>query len=82
MRSSRVRHSEFWDLVDEEFGPAHGRALVHDHVLLALGSRTAQQGIDAGAPLRQVWAALCDDLDVPHERRWGRGQAPGRRPAR
>jgi len=28
-----VRNSEFWTLVDEEFGRAHGRALVKDHVL-------------------------------------------------
>lgn len=66
-----VRMSDFWTLVDGEFGPVHGRLLVHEHVLGALGHRTAQQALDAGEDARTVWFALCDDLDVPQERRWG-----------
>lgn len=63
--------SDFWTLVDDEFGPAQGRTLVRDHVLGALGHRTAQQALDGGDDPRAVWLALCDDLDVPEERRWG-----------
>jgi hypothetical protein len=66
-----VRLSQFWTMIDEEFGPGQGRALVRDHVLAGLGHRTAAQAIEAGEPLRQVWLALCEDLAVPLERRWG-----------
>jgi hypothetical protein len=74
-----VRNSEFWALVDDEFGRAHGRTLTRDHVLFELGNRTAEQALADGEPLRQVWLALCEALDVPPERRWGREDVPRRR---
>ena len=73
-----MRLSEFWTLVDDEFGAAQGRALVRDHVLGVLGHRTAEQALDAGEEPREVWLALCDELEVPPARRWGREQ-PRRR---
>jgi hypothetical protein len=63
--------SDFWGLVDGEFGGLQGRTLVRDHVLSSLGQRTAQQALDAGHEPRTVWLALCDDLEVPADRRWG-----------
>jgi hypothetical protein len=63
--------SEFWDLVDTEFGRSSSRTLVRDHVLTELGNRTAEQALSDGVPPRDVWVALCDDLDVPPERRFG-----------
>jgi hypothetical protein len=63
--------SEFWDLVDTEFGRSRSRTLTRDHVLTELGNRTAEQALAAGVPARDVWFALCDDLDVPPERRFG-----------
>ena len=63
--------SEFWDLVDGEFGRASSRTLVRDHVLAQLGNRTAEQALAAGVPPREVWLALCQDLDVPEQRWWG-----------
>ena len=66
-----MRHSEFWTLVEDEFGSAHGRALVHDHVLRAMGYRTAEQALAGRSDPRDVWLALCEELDVPPERRWG-----------
>jgi hypothetical protein len=76
--------SDFWGMVDGEFGPGHGRALIRDHVIGALGQRTAHQALEAGEDPRTVWLALCDDLDVPVERRWDRQErpAPTRRPRR
>lgn len=76
-------------LMDDEFGPAYASTLARDHVLGALGGATAQQAIEAGEPPRAVWAALCDDFDVPESRRLGKPDraapgaraAPGRRPA-
>ena len=40
----RVRLSEFWTLVDDEFGPAQGRTLVRDHVLGGAGPPDRRAG--------------------------------------
>jgi Protein of unknown function (DUF3046) len=78
-----VRQSEFWALVDGEFGAVQGRTLVRDHVIGALGHRTAAQALEAGEDPRDVWLALAADLEVPQERWWGREEpARGRRRAR
>lgn len=77
-----VRYRDFWQLVDEVFGPAYGRALVREQVLTALADRTAAQALDDGVEPRDVWHALCDALDVPDAQRWGHDrhrQAPPRR---
>lgn len=77
-----MRYREFWQLVDEVLGSAHGRALVHELVLPTLGARTAEQALDAGTEPRDVWHALCDELDIPDPQRWGldqHRQAPPRR---
>lgn len=77
-----MRYREFWQLVDEVLGSAHGRALVRELVLPSLGDRTAERALDAGVEPRDVWHALCDELDIPDARRWGADQhrqAPPRR---
>ena len=71
--------SEFWDLVDGEFGRTYSRTLVRDHVLARLENRTAEQALAAGVPPREVWLALCQDLDVPEQRWWGQEQGARRR---
>ncbi|MEJ2579195.1 MAG: DUF3046 domain-containing protein [Kineosporiaceae bacterium] len=68
--------SEFSDMVDSEFGSAQGRALLRDHVLGVLGHRTPEQALLAGVDPRAVWWALCEDLQVPPERRWGPEDPP------
>jgi hypothetical protein len=67
---------EFWQLVDEVFGPGYGRVLADEQVLDALGNLTAAAALEAGAQPRDVWHALCDAMDVPEARRWG--SAPNR----
>ena len=74
-----MRVSEFWTLVDDEFGRAYGRSLAADQVLLALEDRTPVQALDAGVDPKVVWLALCDAMDVPEQRRLGRDRAPRRR---
>lgn len=73
-----MRYREFWELVDEVLGRAHGRVLVRDLRLGGLDDRTGAQALDDGVEPREVWHALCDELDVPEARRWG---ADRRRPA-
>jgi len=73
-----VRLSEFWALADEVFGAAYARTLTAGLVLGSLGDRTADAALADGVPPREVWTALCDDMDVPEGRRWGQ-QRPQRR---
>ncbi|GAB3680279.1 hypothetical protein GCM10028814_15660 [Angustibacter aerolatus] len=68
----RVRRSEFWQLMDDEFGAGYARSVASEQHVHALGDRTAVAALDAGEDPRTVWFALCDAMDVPAERRWGR----------
>jgi hypothetical protein len=74
-----MRLSEFWVLMDDEFGAAYARLLARTHVLGSLGGRTAQEALEAGERPRTVWLALCGDMDVPDERRLGRDRPSRRR---
>ena len=76
-KTPRVRLSHFWQLMDDEFGAAYARSLARDHVVGALGNRTPQAALDGGTPPREVWLALCRDMDVPQER-WLGKEAPVR----
>lgn len=63
--------SQFWALMEGEFGAGYAHTLARSHVLGSLSDRTAEQALDAGMPPRDVWHALCDAMDVPPERRLG-----------
>jgi hypothetical protein len=67
-----MRLSDFWRLMDDEFGAAYARSLARDHVLGALGNRTPLEALEAGIKPREAWLALCADMDVPPERRLGK----------
>lgn len=67
-----MRVSEFRRAVAEEFGAAYAGVLLRDHYLTEL-SGTADEALSRGVSARDVWQALCVDLQVPVERRYGRG---------
>src|SRR5665647_1026148 len=71
-KTRRMRMSDFWRLMDDEFGAAYARSLARDHVLGALGNRTPIEAIESGVKPREAWLALCVDMDVPLERRLGK----------
>lgn len=73
-----MRRSEFHRAVADEFG-ARANAVVNDLVLSDVGGRTAADAIDAGVDPREVWLALCAELDVPADRRYGVGRLEPRR---
>ena len=73
-----MRISDFWRLMDDEFGPAYSRVLASDLVLTGLGGKTAAQALDKGVEPKQVWLAVCDMQEVPPERRLGRDIQPKR----
>lgn len=62
-----MRLTEFHELVEGQFGAVRGASLLVDHVLTALGGRTAAQAIDDGVEPRDVWRNLCSDFDVPRD---------------
>lgn len=64
-----MRLSEFWALMEQEFGGPYGRSVAGSHVIHALGDLTATEALDQGVNVRRVWTALCDDLQIPEERR-------------
>ncbi|MGB4779460.1 DUF3046 domain-containing protein [Microbacterium sp.] len=67
-----MRRSEFARAVDAEFG-GRGAALIADLVLAPLDDRTAAQALADGLEPREIWLALCAEMDVPESRRHGVG---------
>ena len=65
-----MRRAEFDRLVSGEFGRHSAEWTITSHVLQHYG-HTPVEMIEQGADLRDVWLALCDDFDVPEERRLG-----------
>lgn len=68
-----MTRSEFHLAVADEFGDSQGRALVREMVLSPLGHRSAHDALEDGALPKDVWAALCDAMQVPISRRHGVG---------
>lgn len=65
-----MRLTEFHQLIQDEFGRVQGNWIVHSHVPAGY-DRTVEQLIEDGIGLRKLWSVLCDDFDVPDERRLG-----------
>ncbi|MDE0573361.1 DUF3046 domain-containing protein [Demequina sp. B12] len=78
-----MRLSEFWSLADAVFGPGYSRTLARELALDAAGSMTCEQALAGGVAARDVWHALCDQMDVPMDQRDGglrENLVPPRRP--
>lgn len=71
-----MRLSDFWRLMDDEFGTGYSRLLAGDLVLAALDGRTPEQALAAGYQPKTVWIAVCEQQEVPPQRRWGRDIKP------
>lgn len=61
--------TEFRARTVETFGELRADHLVRTHHLAACEGRTAREAIDDGAPVKQVWLALCVEFDVPESQR-------------
>lgn len=72
VRGFVVRMSEFQRACAAEFGADYCHVLIRDHWVAVLGG-TAQEALARGVAAREVWQALCVELEVPLERRYGRG---------
>ena len=59
-----MRLSEFRLAVVEAFGDAYAPTLCKQLALTNLDSLTANEALERGIPPRDVWHALCDQMDV------------------
>jgi hypothetical protein len=65
----RVRLTHFRQLMADEFGSVRAASISSDHVFSALEGRTVEQALEAGVDPRDVWRAVCDEFEVPADRR-------------
>lgn len=77
-----MQEREFWQLLEEVFGRSYGRALAQDQQLTRLDGMTVVEALKAGIEPRVAWNVLCDQMDVPDSRRWGRGHNAPPMPAK
>ncbi len=77
-----VREREFWELLEEIFGRSYGRSLARDQQLTVLENMSVVQALEAGVEPRTVWNVLCDQMDVPDSKRWGKDHNAPPLPAR
>ena len=59
-----MRLTVFWERMRAHFGPL-AESFAADHVLGELGQRTVEQALQAGMPAKDVWRAVCREMDVP-----------------
>lgn len=64
-----MKHSEFWEALETVFGSSYGRSLAQDLVVPGLGL-TCMEALETGVPPRDVWHALCDEMQVDEADRW------------
>lgn len=65
--------------MDAAFGAARARALADDLVLASLGGRSPSEALASGVPVRAVWDAVCDAMDLDDDARWRHRDDPRRR---
>jgi hypothetical protein len=54
-----VRLTDFWDRLEQTFGPAYARSVAADQVLSELGGRTINEALAQGEEAAVVWRAVC-----------------------
>ena len=59
-----MRLTEFWQRMEEAFGPAYARSLAADFRLPTLGA-TVDEALRQGVDTKDVWRAVVTEFDVP-----------------
>lgn len=60
-----MRLTDFWQRMDEVFGPAYAASWAADHAVADLDGRTVVQALTDGVAAKQVWRAVCSEVEVP-----------------
>ena len=66
---ARVRITEFWQKMDEQFGSVYAQSVAKDYVLAGLGDRTVQKALADGEDVKVIWRAVCAAFPVPERLR-------------
>lgn len=53
-----MRQSDFWQRLEQVFGPGYAPSVARDQVLAQLGGRTIVEALDAGEKAAEVWRAV------------------------
>jgi hypothetical protein len=53
-----VRLSDFWERMEQAFGPGYAVSVARDQVLPQLGGRTVVEALEAGERIVDVWRAV------------------------
>lgn len=60
-----MKHSEFIEALAVTFGDSRASAVLHDVSLPHLGHATPASLLEAGVAPRQIWEAICAEMDLP-----------------
>jgi len=64
-----VKHTEFWNRMDDALGASYARTWASMFVIADLGGRTVDEALAAGAPPKEVWAAVWRVLELPQTKK-------------
>ncbi len=64
-----MRLTDFWGRMRGRFGAGYADSVARDQVLSRLGGRTVVEALAAGEDAKVVWAAVCEEFEVPARER-------------
>ena len=64
-----MRLTDFWERMEATFGRTYARSVAADRVWTSLGGRTIDGALAAGESAKDVWAAVCQEAEVPRVHR-------------
>jgi tRNA A22 N-methylase len=59
-----MRLTDFWNRMHRHFGEVYAESWAKDYVIAGLGGRTVEQALAEGIAVKQVWRAVCQEVDV------------------
>jgi hypothetical protein len=60
-----MRLQDFWERMREELGPL-ADSFARDHVMSDLGGRTVMEALGDGVDVKDIWAAVARDRELPY----------------
>lgn len=64
-----MRHTEFWQRMDDALGSSYSRIWADQQVLSELEEQTVSQALESGVAPKQVWRAVWARLELPLNQR-------------
>jgi hypothetical protein len=60
-----VRHTEFWERMEQALGSTYARSWARSQVISALDERTVDQALADGEDAKRVWREVWRVLELP-----------------